>query len=208
MSTVLDMQVYSLLARLNAEREEGCRRITSEARDEAADLVVEARRRARSQVKAAVVEKRRRVAEHCRRVRTEVEARQRERYFSELGARLAEALEALPQALGRRWQEPDARRRWCESTVGAAQEVLSAGHWQVSVAPGLSAAEREWLVDYAARAAGGTAEVTEDPSLGAGIVVSEARSRCDGSIAGLTADRSRVESALLAELDRDSEAAS
>lgn len=207
MSTVLDMQVYSLLARLNSECEAGCRRITSEARDEAADLVAEARRRARSQVKAAVLEKRRRVREHCQRVRTEVEARQRERYFAQLGSRLAAALEALPRALERHWREPVARRRWCESIVDAAHEVLAAGHWQVSVAPGLSTAERDWLVDYAAQAAGGTAEVAEDPALGAGLAVNEGRSRCDGSIAGLTADRSRVESALLAELDRDSEGA-
>jgi hypothetical protein len=199
-SEVLDMQVYSLLARMHELRDRGCRQLREAAAADAQRLVAEARHRARQRVKDAVVEKRRRVEEHCRRVRVELESRRREERFAELGARLTEGLAALPAALEARWSRPDQRRGWCHHVLDGAAGVLRPGRWTLLAAPGLTGEEQEELVRAAGAMAGEavTLELRED--LTAGLVVTHDGARYDGSVAGMTANHNAVRAALLAEL--------
>lgn len=200
MSEVLDMRVYSLLARMHETRDHGCRQLRESAAEQAQQVLAEARQRARRRVKEAVIEKRRRVDEHCRRVRVELESRQRDRRFSEIGECLAQGLSALPAALAARWTDPAARRRWCRHVLDGAALVLRQGRWDIRVAPGLDAAERRELGTVAGRLAGEAAQVREDDGLAAGVVVSHDGACYDGSTAGLTSNRNAVQAALLSEL--------
>ena len=206
MSEILDLQVYSLLARMHETRDQGCRQLRESAADQARQVVAEARQRARRRIKEAVIEKRRQVEEHCRRVRVELESRQRDRLFSEIGERRATGLSALPAALEARWTDPAARRRWCRHVLDGAALVLRQGRWDVRVAPGLDEAERRELGTAASALAGEAAQVQVDDGLAVGIVVSHDGARYDGTIDGLLADRMRVQAALLAELGRAEDA--
>jgi len=199
-SELLDMQVYSLLARMHATREENCSRLREVATAQAHEVVAEARRRARQRVKEAVIEKRRQVDEHCRRARVEMETRGRAERFAELGRRLEEGLSALPTVLAELWADDDTRRVWCQHVLEGAAATLRPGGWSIRLAPGPGPADREALVEAAARAAGEPVELQEDPSLGAGLLVTHDGARYDGTIGGLMADRNRVQAALLAEL--------
>jgi hypothetical protein len=200
MSELLDLQVYSLLARMHAARDEHCRRLRESAEAQAREVVSEARQRARQRVKEAVVEKRRQVEEHCRRVRVEMETRGRTERFAELGHRLEEGLSALPAALEARWTDAAARRDWCRQVLEGAKATLRPGRWTLSFAPGLGAEDREALGKAASAAAGESVEVREDPTLVAGMRVTHGGARYDGTVGGLMADRHRVQAALLAEL--------
>jgi len=200
MSEVLDMQVYSLLARMHETRNEGCSKLRESARAQGREIVAEARRRARLRVKEAVLEKRRQVEEHCRRARVEMETRSRADRFAGLARRLEEGLAALPAALSQQWSDPAARRDWCRAVLEGAAATLRPGHWSLALAPGLAAAERDALAQAASEAAGEAVDLQEDPGLEAGLAVVHDGARYDGTIAGLMADRNRVQAALLAEL--------
>ncbi len=202
MSDVLDLQVHSLLSRMQSERDEACTRLREEATERSSRLVQEARHRARLRVKEAVSEKRLRVREHCRRVQAEVDAKQRDRRFVELSAQLARGLELLPKVLAERWQAGEVRTGWCRQVLVQAAAALGGGAWRVEVAAGLTSAEREALAGEAGRLAGQDVEVAEDGALQAGLRVSRDGACYDGTIDGLLADRMRVQAALLAELGR------
>lgn len=200
MSELLDLQVYSLLARMHEARDEGCRRLREAAGEQAREVVAGARTRARRRVKEAVIEKRRQVEEHCRRARVELETQRRAERFAELRRRLDEGLSALPLVLAARWSDAAARRAWCRHVLEGAAVALRPGHWRLTLAPGLDPAEREALAQVAAAASGEAAELDEDPALEAGLVVAHDGARYDGTTGGLLADRHRVQAALLAEL--------
>lgn len=200
MSEVLDLQVYALLARMHEARDSGCRALREAAAGQAQQVVAEARHRARQRVKDAVLEKRRRVQEHCRRVHVEIETRRRERLFAELGRRLTEGLGALPAVLGARWARPDGRGAWCRSVLDGAARVLKPGQWTLLVAPGLDEAEAAALVATAAALSGQEVGLEERADFAAGLAVVREGARYDGTLAGLLADRNAVQSALLAEI--------
>jgi hypothetical protein len=199
-SEVVDLQVYSLLARLNQDQDLACRKLRDAAAAQAAQLVAEARSRARLRLKAAVLEKRRRVEEHCRKVRVKLETRRREEQFAELGKRLADGLAMLPGALAERWADEESRHGWCRMVLDAAASAMRRGAWRMEVAPGLSPAERTELASRAAALAGSEVDMEEIEALRAGLVVVHEGVRLDGTVAGLLANGARVQAALLAEL--------
>jgi hypothetical protein len=206
LSEVLDLQVYSLLARLHEEQDSACRRLREAASAQAAQLVAEGRSRARRRVREAVVEKRRRVEEHCRQVRVKLETRRREEHFTELGKRLADGLGMLPGALAARWAERAARGAWCAMVLDGAAASLRRGAWRIEIAPGLADAERDQLIARAAGLAGSEVRLVEVESLRAGLIVLHDGVRFDGSVAGLLSDSLRVQAALLAELGKEERA--
>ncbi len=154
MSSILDMQVYALLGRLGAEREEACRKLIEEAQAQAAETLQDARQRARQRVKWAVREKRERVAEHCRRVRVDLETHRRDHEFACLAGALQAGLARLPKVIEGRWIDPAARQRWCESALKGAAAVLGRGGWRVEHAPGLADNEASRLAALASRLGG------------------------------------------------------
>ena len=200
MSEVVDLQVYSLLARLNQDQDVACRKLRDAAAAQAAQLVDAAHDRARSRVKAAVLEKRRRVEEHCRKVRVKLETRRREEQFAELGKRLGDGLAMLPDALAGRWADAEPRDAWCRMVLDGAALAMRRGAWRLEVAPGLSAAERAGLAERATALAGVEVDIEEVAALRAGLAVVHDGVRFDGTAAGLLADGARVQAALLAEL--------
>jgi len=207
LSEVLDLQVYSLLARLHEEQDSACRRLREAASAQSAQLVAEGRSRARRRVREAVLEKRRRVEEHCRQLRVKLETRRREEHFAELGKRLEDGLAMLPGALQSRWADVAARDAWCRMVLDGAAASLRRGAWRVDVAPGLTQAERDQLATRATGLAGADIRLEEVESLRAGLVVVHDGVRFDGSVAGLLSDSLRVEAALLAELGQGEHAA-
>jgi hypothetical protein len=199
-SEVVDLQVYSLLARLNQDQDITCRKLRDAAAAQAAQLVAEARSRARLRLKAAVLEKRRRVEEHCRKVRVKFETRRREEQFAELGKRLADGLAMLPDALTERWANGNSRHAWCRMVLDGAASAMRRGTWRLEVAPGLSPAERTELASRAAELACSEVAMEEVEALRGGLAVVHDGVRFDGTVAGLLANGTRVQAALLAEL--------
>jgi len=199
-SEVLDLQVYSLLARMHEARDDGCRRLREAAEAQAGEIVADAQRRARQRVKEAVIEKRRQVAEHFRRARVELETSRRAERFAALRLQLQEGIAALPAALAARWADPAARQQWCRQVLDGAATALRPGKWAITVAAGLAPDERATLAAAAAALAREPVEVREDAGIEAGLVVEHDGARYDGTVRGVMADHNGVQAALLAEL--------
>jgi hypothetical protein len=200
MSSILDLQVYALLGRLGAEREEACRKLIEDARAQAAETVQDARQRARQRVKWAVREKRERVAEHCRRVRVDLETRRRDHDFECLSAALEAGLARLPALIEARWSDPAARQRWCEAAIEGATAVLGRGGWRIEHAPGLADGEASRLAALAAERGGEDCTVAESAELRAGLRILRGGACYDATLAGFAAQREQLEAALLAEI--------
>jgi hypothetical protein len=200
MSSVLDMQVYALLGRLGAEREESCRSLIAEAEAQAAEQLADARKRARQRVRWAVREKRERVADHCRRVRVDLETQRRDRDFQCLSAALQAGLARLPAVIEARWRDPAARQRWCEAAVADAARVLGRGGWRVEHARGPVGDERDRLASLVAARGGDDGVLVESPALRAGLRILLGGASYDASLEGLVAQRAQLEAALLAEI--------
>lgn len=200
MSTVLDMQVYALLGRLGSEREDSCRKLAAAASAQAEEIVAEARRRARQRLRDAVRDKRERVTEHCRRVRVDLETKRRDHDFQCLAGAVEAGLARLPRLLEARWRDAAARRRWCEAAIEGAGPPLGRGRWEIEHAAGLDAAGTQRVAALAEAVAGGTCALREVPELAAGLRIRRGGACYDATVAGLTAQRARLESALLAEI--------
>ncbi len=198
---VIDLQVYALLGRLGAERDAACRALLADAGAQASEVLREARHRARERVRAAVREKRARIAESCRQVRVDIEKRRRDHDFECVSRALSGGLARLPEALGRRWADPEARWQWCEAALAGASRALGRGGWRIEHAPGLDGDERRRLRVLAEARAGDDCETLESGELRCGLRIGRGGAVYDATLDGLCAQRGRLEAALLAEID-------
>jgi hypothetical protein len=147
-----------------------------------------------------VREKRERVAEHCRRVRVDLETHRRDHDFECLAGALQAGLARLPGEIEARWAEPAARQCWCESALEGAAAVLGRGGWRVEHAPGLGEGGAERLSALATRLGGEDCVLAEVEGMRAGLRILRGGASYDATLAGLIAQRDRLEAALLAEI--------
>lgn len=207
MSIVLEAQVSALLARLDAQRERQCRDLVAQAHAEAQQMLRDARHRGRAQLREAVLAKRARVAERCRRERLDLDGAARQREFVCLRLDLDAGLAGLPAALQSRWRDASAQLAWCESLLTEAARLMGGGGWRVEHAPGLNAAALAALAERVRALGGADCTLVEDPTIGAGLRVRRGGTCLDGTPAGLMSDRARLEAALLDELAQAGDAA-
>ena len=77
---------------------------------------------------------------------------------------------------------------------------LGRGRWEIEHAAGLDPAGTQRVAALAEAVAGGTCALREVPELAAGLRIRRGGACYDATVAGLTAQRARLESALLAEI--------
>jgi hypothetical protein len=200
MSIVLEAQVAALLARLESNRERTCRDLVGAAHAQAQQILRDARHQGHARLRTAVLEKRARVLERCRRVQLELEARARQAEFAELRDLLDTGVKRLPRVLAERWSDPAERRVWWKGALARAAASLAPGGWEVEFAPGPDAAELEALLAEARTLGVTIASTREVAELGAGLRILQGGTRLDASPTGLMSDRAQLEAALLAEL--------
>lgn len=200
MSAIAEVQARALLARLQAELAGITGQLRADAAAECAAIGRQARHEARLRLRAAVAEKRRRVADRCRVVEIECETQRRQAAFADAARLTSEGLAALPAALSDRWRHAEARRTWCAAALAVAVRVLRARDWTVELGPGAGTEERR-LIDAGAAADG--AAVREYRSIGeAGLRIGSATTWVDATAPCLARDRDRLAAELLAQLMR------
>lgn len=189
-----------LLDLLRQRQEEECAALLARARAEAGDLLRGAQRRARRQLREAVLRERGRVRAQTQALQAELDTARRQ-HQQRLGlAVLERAWTRLPALLQTRWAAADRRAAWLGAALNLARTRLP-GPWTLRHPPDLDPAE----LDQALAASGASlAEAHHrlaDPNLTAGLVIEAGGARLDASAAGLLADRANLEGRLLALLD-------
>ena len=186
------------------EQESRCRRARDAAQEQASSIVARAWEEARTRLRQAVEEERRAVDKALadRRAALETVARQREQAV--LRELMDEAWRDLPGTLASSWQRDDARREWCAAACAVAVRRPAGG-------PGLHGRDRRRGPGRRAQGrgrwrcgapTGPEVRFREVPSLGAGLRIHAGRACVDATVGGLLASRERIESELLAELER------
>ena len=200
---IVQAQTEALLRRVAREQESRCRRARDAAQEQASSIVARAWEEARTRLRQAVEEERRAVDKALadRRAALETAARQREQAV--LRELMDDAWRDLPGTLVSSWQRDDTRREWCAAACAVAVRALQAEQGYTVELDAAVPDDARKVVDQALRRPSGPeVRFREVPSLGAGLRIHAGRACVDATVGGLLASRERIESELLAELER------
>ena len=200
---IVQAQTEALLRRVAREQESRCRRARDAAQEQASSIVARAWEEARTRLRQAVEEERRAVDKALadRRAALETAARQREQAV--LRELMDDAWGDLPGTLVSSWQRDDARREWCAAACAVAVRALQADQgYTVEFDAAVPDDARKVVAQALQHSSGPEVRFRELPSLGAGLRIHAGRACVDATVAGLLASRERIESELLAELER------
>lgn len=187
-----------LLKLVEEYRDQECQRILAAARQEAADLRRQSFRKHRAHLHSQVLAER-----SCARARIQAaraERATRDRLVGEVKnlALLRSAWPLLRERLVVRWRSPEQRRRWTETHLRRALDLLPHGHWTVHHAPGWSDEEQRELLAELTNVLGQAPRLRREANIEAGLIIDSGGALLDASLGGLLQDRSRLEARLLA----------
>ncbi len=200
---IVEAQTDALLRRVAREQETRARHARESADEQARAIMQRAWAEARARLRQAVLEERRSIEQTLADRRAALETAARQRSQSALRAVLDEAWQALPAALAAEWSRADARKRWCRAACSSAVAVLEPARGCTLEV------DADADADVAATALAALASWPGEPpaveriaGLGPGIRIRCGRACVDATVPGLLASRERVESELLAEMER------
>ena len=200
---IVQAQTEALLRRVAREQESRCRRARDAAQEQAGSIVARAWEEARTRLRQAVEEERRAVDKALadRRAALETVARQREQAV--LRELMDDAWRDLPGTLVSSWQRDDTRREWCAAACAVAVRALQADQgYTVEIDTAVTDDVRTIVGQALQHSSTPEVRFREVPSLGAGLRIHAGRACVDATVGGLLASRERIESELLAELER------
>jgi hypothetical protein len=204
--SIVQAQTDALLRRVAREQEMRCRRARDAAEEQARSIVTRAWQEARARLRQAAAEERRAVAKALADRRAALETAQRQREQAVLRALMDESWHGLPAALDAEWRSAEGRRDWCTATCALALKALNLGQaFTVEVDPATPGDAAEHVEETLRRAGVPQVAIKVVESLGAGLRIRSGRACVDATVPGLLASRERIESELLAELERLSE---
>jgi multidrug efflux pump subunit AcrA (membrane-fusion protein) len=192
----LQLQAQALLDLVETDRARQVAAILDEARARAAALRAQAHADARRRMREAFAEQRAlhrdRLAAAQARLATERRLHEQQR----TAALLQRARQRLPDELLRLWLESASRAAWVATVIAAARVRMPHGPWRIVHAPDWPLAEQQALARGWAGLNGAPA-FEPDAKISAGLKVAAAGNLIDGTLDGMVADRSELESSLL-----------
>jgi hypothetical protein len=200
---IVQAQTEALLRRVAREQETRSRRAREAAEEQARSIVARAWEEARARLRQAVDEERRSIARALadRRAALETVARQREQAV--LRQLMDEAWRGLPAALEAAWRSEAGRRDWCVAACALAARALDPERgFTVEIDPSAPRHLSEIVGQALQGANGRQVEWREVPALGTGLRIRCGRACVDATVGGLLSSRERIESELLAEIER------
>jgi hypothetical protein len=201
--SIVEAQTEALLRRVAREQETRCRRARDSAEEQARNIVARAWEEARARLRQAFEDERREVDQSLADRRAALETVARQRGQSVLRELMDEAWRELPAALEAVWALPESRRDWCTGACRMAARVLGTG---AGIAAEFDAAAPDdavqWLSATLGPGVADNVDIRRVPGLGPGLRIRRGRACLDATIPGLLASRDRIESELLAEMER------
>lgn len=195
----LGVQAQALLQRVIEDREQRCTAARAAAQSQAMQIVRAARAEARHSIHNAVIQERERLDLGLRqaRARADIDARRQEQRKSQ--ELLEQMWAGIAAALERRWREPALRQAWVEAAMSQAGTLLPGRTWLIEAGTAWSEQERAELENRARGHGAAAAQHSLQPAMAAGLRIRAAKVCVDATVAGLLAQRDRVEAAFLSE---------
>jgi hypothetical protein len=201
-SPIVRAQTEALLRRVAADRDARVRETRHDGERAAHELLVRARRDARTRVQSAIAEERQLHARTLADRRAALDTEDRQRAQALLGGLVASAWAHLPAALAARWTDSGGASEWCLAAGTQARAVLPRDAAVVVEIDATSDAARQAVVLALLERAGlGALQASPVPGLGAGLRLRAGVACIDATVAGLLASRDQVEAALLADIE-------
>lgn len=199
----LEGHVQALLDLVEADRTAKCEAIECDAAARAAAALAIARTDARTRMRSAFADERKRRDARVAGAQARLQTHRRLHDQRRAAALLLAGWQRLPELLAARWREPQSRRGWVERVVGEARAALPRAAWRIVYAPGWAEDERNALAAALARDLGASPQLVLDASARAGLKVIAEGNVMDGTLPGLLADRSEIGAKLLQRLEQE-----
>ena len=197
----LESRTQGLLDLVETDRQRRYDAILGEARARARTIVAAAHAEARARMRHTFEEERRRLEMRTAAARARLTTHQRVREQRHAKDLLAAGWQQLTAALCERWRNPQGRKPWVASVIAEADKALPRGAWQIVCAPGWPEEEREALAAALAARSGAPPRFVVTEAARAGLRVSAGGNVLDGTLDGLTADRTDIGARLLRALE-------
>jgi hypothetical protein len=195
----LESRTQDLLDLVDTDRERRVDEILREANTRAAETLAAAHAEARSRIRIAFDEERRRLEAHVAAAHARLMTHRRMREQRRAGEFLAAGWQRLPAALCERWRDPRCRQRWVASVIAEARKALPDEGWRIVHAPDWPDGEREALTAHVRT----TPQFAASDATRAGLRVSAGGNVIDGTLGGLLADRAEIGAMLLGALENE-----
>ncbi|HET7525018.1 MAG TPA: hypothetical protein VFK10_03670 [Burkholderiaceae bacterium] len=190
----IERQMRALIDLIESDRAHRCAQILDPARASAAAVRAQARTDWRARLRSTFIEQRRRRLDTLAAARARAATRARLHAQQHAAALLRAAWLQLPEALRALWRDAAARAAWAQQVAAVARTRLSVDTWRIVHALEWPVAEQQTL---AYSLPGITVRFEPDAAIDAGLKVIAGGNIVDATVAGLLADRSEIEAALL-----------
>lgn len=196
-----------LIALVEAHRESKCGALLGAARADADAMVRNALHLARSRVREAIAEERKRYATAVSAAQAQLQTRRRLSRQGREALLLARGWQWIPAALRERWGDATGRQRWIHAHFGRALELLPRTPWQVHHAPDWPAEDHQHTLQWLVAQGAPTIQFIADQGITAGFRVHAGHNALDATAEGLVGDRRAIEGRLLHYLEAGGEEA-
>ena len=201
-SSILDLQLRSVLDALKAQQDRRRREIEIAAARKAQQLLADSRQRMRERVHKAVVEERQHRETALLESRHRIETALRRRVQQQYRGFLHDAAPLLGAELERRWRDDASRRAWCEMLITEAADRLPLVRWTIEHPGDWRGDDIRWLEQVFQKRGLPRPERREDAGIVAGLRIRLGTACLDATRDGLLASRHAVEARLLAAWER------
>ncbi|MGD8568870.1 MAG: hypothetical protein PVJ39_12325 [Gammaproteobacteria bacterium] len=199
-SSIVDAQVQRLLELVAEYKQQQCDSILDHARRQSGKIIRDAYRSARDRIHNDIQLTRQDMREKLSAARAKQHTVKMQQQHNADMAFLNQAWQRLADKLKQRWQNPRQREQWIQTVLSSAAKVLPDQHWQVECPGDWPDVERDRLSELANRQFGRTISFYGAADIETGIRIGAGGAWIDGTLQGLTADRMRIESEMLAQL--------
>lgn len=197
----LDRRTQALLDLVDVDQRTQCGAILTAAHSAAAELHAQARAAARTRIREAFADERRRAHERVASATARLQTRRRLHAQQRAATQLDLGWQRLPLALRERWREADGRRQWVDAVLATALAVLPHRQWQITHAPDWPEAEQRAVVARLLPKLDAPPTCVADADIAAGLKIDAGGNVVDATLAGLLGDRADVGSRLLRHLE-------
>lgn len=197
----VDARLQHLLEVVERNRDERCRALREEAREEVRQIVQRAHREARARLRGKILATREEVQRKLAMTEARHQTHLRLQRHRADQALLGRAWAPLRERMQQRWQQADCRRQWIAGLVEQATALLVDRHWQIEHPLDWDPQERTVLESQLGRELGSTPRFTAHPQISAGLRIRAGSACIDGTLDGLLRAGTRLESLMLATLN-------
>ncbi len=202
-SSIVRAQVDTLLEVVRKYQDEQCEKIFTQARQEARQIIRQAYRDARLRLHQYIFESRERMQKEIVAAKAKNHTIRKQLQHKADRLYLNQAWDMLEDKLITRWQNKEQRQRWVQKILVVALQVLPSQDWLVEHPDCWSEEEKHNLINqalqkYSKKSSGIAVNFAVSSDIIAGIRICAHGATVDGSLQGLLANRSRIESEFLA----------